>query len=207
MSMMKEQMKTWLRNMWWRQAKHRFPQQAEGKTLLHIGCGQVNSPGYINIDARKFPHVHVVTKKITSLPLFPSDQADLIYMCHVLEHVTRMQVRAVLGEMRRILRPGGVLRISVPDFDRIIEIYSATDRSIDAIQGPLMGGQDYDYNFHHLAFNVRHLSDLLLSSGYREVRAWDPDNCQYHDFQDWASMRHEYGGRKFPISLNLEAVK
>jgi ubiquinone/menaquinone biosynthesis C-methylase UbiE len=125
MSMIKEQMKTWLRNMWWRQAKHRFPQQAEGKTLLHIGCGQVNSPGYINIDARRFPHVHVVTKKITSLPLFPSDQADLIYMCHVLEHVTRMQVRAVLGEMRRILRPGGVLRISVPDFDRIIEIYSA----------------------------------------------------------------------------------
>lgn len=204
---MNQQVKTWLRTMWWRSAKHRFPQQADGKTLLHIGCGQVNSPGYINIDARKFPHVHIVTRKITSLPLFPSDQADLIYMCHVLEHVKRGQVIAVLSEMRRILKTGGVLRLSVPDFDRIVEIYNATQRSIDAIQGPLMGGQDYDYNFHHLAFNAEHLRKLLLSCGYREVRAWDPDNCQYHDFQDWASMRHSYGEEKFEISLNLEAVK
>ncbi len=71
MSGIKEQMKIWVRHMWWRQAKHRFPQQAEGKTLLHIGCGQVNSPGYINIDARKFPHVHVVTKKSPACRCFP----------------------------------------------------------------------------------------------------------------------------------------
>jgi len=205
--MMKQQLKDWVRNIWWRSAKRRFPRQADGKTLLHIGCGHINSPGYINIDARKFPHVHVVTKKITSLPLFPSDQADLIYMCHVLEHVTRGQVCAVLSEMRRLLKPGGVLRLSVPDFDRIVEIYGATNRDIKAIHGPLMGGQDYDYNFHYLVFNAQSLSELLLSCGYSKVQAWDPENCLYPDFQDWASMRHEYGGQQLEISRNLEPIK
>lgn len=204
---MKESLKALVREIWWRAAKRRFPRQADGKTLLHIGCGPINSPGYINIDARKFPHVHVVTKKITSLPLFPSGVADLIYMCHVLEHVTRGQVSAVLNEMRRLLKPGGVLRLSVPDFDRIVDIYGTTGGDLKAIFGPLMGGQDYDYNFHHVAFNSRFLSDLLLASGYREVRVWDPEHCEYHDFRDWASMRHEYGGRSFEISLNLEAIK
>ena len=78
---MNQQVKTWLRTMWWRSAKHRFPQQADGKTLLHIGCGQVNSPGYINIDARKFPHVHIVTRKITrAIARIVANQQKKLYL-------------------------------------------------------------------------------------------------------------------------------
>jgi predicted SAM-dependent methyltransferase len=205
--MIKNSLKTLVRNTWWDMAKRKFPSQADGKTLIHIGCGPINSPGYINIDARRFRHVHVVTKKITSLPLFPDEVADLIYMCHILEHFSRGQVVAVLREMHRLLKPGGTLRLSVPDFDRILNIYTTTGRNINAINGPLMGGQDYEYNFHYAVFNERHLSEQLRSCGYRDVRTWDPDNCQYHDFQDWASMQHVVDGQHFPISLNLEATK
>lgn len=205
--MPQKQFKQWIRAFWWNLNKCRFPQLPDGKTLLHIGCGAINSPAYINIDARKYPHVHVATGKLTSLPLFPSDKVDLIYMCHVLEHVPRAQVNMVLSEMHRLLKQGGTLRLSVPDFDRIVKIYSETGRNIPAISGLLMGGQDYQYNYHYSVFNADHLGNMLRSCGYRDVRTWDPDHCQYHDFEDWASRLYECDGKRFPVSLNLEATK
>jgi len=205
--MLLKQLKRLVRENWWRLNQDRFPRHPDGKTLLHIGCGTINSPGFINIDARKYPHVHFVAKNLTSLPLFPGDVADLIYMCHVLEHVTRDQVGAVLSEMFRLLKPGGTLRLSVPDFDRLIEMYFASGRNIPSVSGALMGGQDYAYNFHYVVFNAEFLGDLLRSCGYRDIRTWDPEHCQYHDFQDWASRLYECDGKQYPISLNLEATK
>lgn len=191
----------------WRARSQRLPRSADGKVLLHIGCGDIDSPGFINIDARRQPHVHIVTTNLRRLGMIPDDTADLIYMSHVLEHVSHRDVVSTLREMRRILKAGGVLRISVPDFDRIIDIYRATERSIAAIEGPLMGGQDYPFNFHYAAFNDSHLRNMMLNSGFREARAWDPHNCAYHDFDDWASRKISWGERDFDISLNIEAVK
>ena len=101
----------------WQALVHRLPRTPEGEALLHIGCGDINARHFINIDARDKPHVHIVTKDLFKLDLIPSGFADLIYMSHVLEHVGHRSVVSVLKEMRRILKPGGVLRISVPDFE------------------------------------------------------------------------------------------
>jgi predicted SAM-dependent methyltransferase len=109
--------------------------------------------------------------------------------------------------MRRILREGGVLRISVPDFEHILAIYEANDRDIAAIEQPLMGGQDYPFNYHYAVFNDAHLRAMAQRSGFRETRSWDPASCDHHDFEDWASMTIPMRGRDFPISLNIEAVK
>jgi predicted SAM-dependent methyltransferase len=54
--------------------------------LINVGCGSKNYPGFINVDAVSAPHVDIVTNNISVLP-FDDNHADLIYMCHVLEHV------------------------------------------------------------------------------------------------------------------------
>ena len=191
----------------WRARSQRLPRTTDGRVLLHIGCGDINSQGFINIDARPQPHVHILTASLHRLAMIPDTTADLIYMSHVLEHVSHRDIASTLREMRRILKARGVLRISVPDFDRIIDIYQATGRDIAAIEQPLMGGQDYPFNFHYAAFNDSHLRKMILNSGFREARAWDPHNCAHNDFEDWASRKISWGGRDFDISLNLEAVK
>lgn len=191
----------------WRKRSQRFPHSADGKVLLHIGCGDINAPGFINIDARPQPHVHIVTTRLFRLEIIPGNVADLIYMSHVLEHVSHREIVATLQEMHRILKDGGVLRISVPDFDRIIDIYQATERDITAIEQPLLGGQDYAFNYHYAAFNDAHLRKAMLKSGFRETRTWDSHNCEYHDFDDWASRNIPWDGREFAISLNIEAIK
>jgi len=175
--------------------------------LLHIGCGEIYSPEFINIDARPLPHIHLLKKHLFRFPEFKNDTVELIYMCHVLEHVKMDGLLVNLKELHRILKPGGVLRISVPDFDKIIDIYNKTNRDIDSIRMPLMGGQDYKFNFHYSIFNNKYLSKLLVETGFKEIREWDPYNCLYHDFQDWASSELIINNTKYPISLNIEAVK
>lgn len=191
----------------WASRLQALPRGADGKVLLHIGCGGINAPGFINLDARPQPHVHIVTTNLFKLSMIPNDAMDFIYMSHVLEHVSHRETVVTLREMRRILRVGGVLRVSVPDFDHVLTIYQATAHDISAIEQPLMGGQDYPFNYHYTVFNEAHLRSAMLSSGFMETREWDPDNCEHHDFEDWASKTIPFDGREFQISLNIEAVK
>lgn len=184
-----------------------LPKNSDGEVLVHVGCGEKNAPGFINVDARPLAHVHVVTDNITSLANFRTGTVDLVYMCHVLEHIKNDDLKSVLSEMRRVLKDGGVLRISVPDFDKLIEVYNAAGKDIESIRRQLMGGQDHQYNVHYCVFNHRRLSELLKEVGFREVSPWDPDNCRHHDFKDRASRKIKVNEKEYMISLNLEAVK
>jgi predicted SAM-dependent methyltransferase len=184
-----------------------LPKNNDGKVLVHIGCGKTNSPEFINVDARPLAHIHIVTDDITSLPDFNNGTVDLVYMCHILEHIKRKDLKRVLSEMKRVLKNGGILRISVPDFDKLIEVYSASGKDMNAISYQLMGGQDHEYNIHYSVFNYQSLSGLLKEVGFQKVVSWNPDNCKYHNFKDRATREIKVGGKKYPISLNLEAVK
>lgn len=191
----------------WSGFRKSLPANPNGAVMLHIGCGEINAPGFINIDARPQAHVHIVTSNLFKLKMMPANVADMIYMSHVLEHVSHRAIVTTLKEMHRILKPGGVLRVSVPDFDKIIEIYRMNESDVSSIVQALMGGQNYAFNYHYSIFNDAHLCNALLRSGFTEARSWDPQNCAHHDFDDWASRKISYREREFAISLNIEAVK
>jgi predicted SAM-dependent methyltransferase len=110
-------------------------------------------------------------------------------------------------EWRRVLKPSGVLRLSVPDFDLLLRIYHAQGDAVESIVPMLLGAQDYPANQHLGIFNQRFLRLRLEKAGFREVRAWDPSRAEHHEFDDWAGRLIELGGERFPVSLNLEAVK
>lgn len=191
---------------WDRRAKS-WPMAPDGKRLLHVGCGDVDAPHYINLDARPLPHVHIVQEDLTDLRAIPDASLDLVYMCHVLEHVGRMELLRTVQEMARVLKPGGVLRISVPDLDLITALYERCGRDLKVVAPALMGGQDYPWNFHYSAFNREFLTDLLQRGGFAGVRPWDPASASHHGFTDWSSGTIPYPGGEHPVSLNLEGVK
>jgi predicted SAM-dependent methyltransferase len=187
--------------------KPSLPKNDDGKVMLHVGCGKTNSPGFINIDARPLAHVHIATDDVTSLSDFKAGTVDLVYMCHILEHIKASDLKRVLTEMKRVLKVGGALRLSVPDFDRLLEVYDASGKDINSISKQLMGGQDHEYNIHYCVFNRWRLTELLEEVGFREVVRWDPDNCEHHDFKDRASRKIKVNGKEIFISLNLEAIR
>lgn len=196
-----------LRKAWWNKKLARLPSTSDGKRLLHIGCGDIDSPEFINLDARPMPHVHIVSKNVFRLRMIPDAVLDMVYMSHVLEHVPRGQVLQTIKEMGRVLKKGGILRISVPDFDHIIRIYEESGNDVGSIAPALMGGQNYKFNFHYSIFNRSYLVALLTRGGFHEIESWDPGQCAHHDFEDWASKFVYLGEKPFPISLNLEARK
>jgi len=183
-----------------------LPRFADGKILIHLGCGKIDSPGFINVDARPAPHVHVAAD-VTDLSMFPADFADMVYACHLLEHIPINRLREVLWEWRRVVRPGGMLRLSVPDFDKLIDIYARCGGDIEVIARRLMGGQHHKYNFHCAVFNRRYLESLLTEAGFVRVEQWDPATAPYHGFRDHASRTVKKDGQAYPVSLNLQAIK
>jgi SAM-dependent methyltransferase len=90
------------------------------KIFVNLGCGAVfiaEAP-WINFDYK--PSASVVNRAdlLARLPL-PDQAASLVYSSHFLEHIPRNDVPAFLAECRRILAPGGTLRLVLPDLEEM----------------------------------------------------------------------------------------
>lgn len=186
-------------------ASRPLPTNPGGRVLLHLGCGTIDAPGFINIDAQAAPHVHYELD-VRDLSPFADQSVDLVYSCHVLEHYPAHEHPEILWEWSRVLKPGGVLRISVPGFEELLHVYEEQGRDVSTIVGPLMGYDD-GYNAHCHIFNLAYFEQVLTQAGLRDVRRWDPDVVDNHDFEDWASRKVTRGDKKYRISINVEADK
>jgi predicted SAM-dependent methyltransferase len=90
--------------------------------MLNLGCGNSHHPDWVNIDfiaASSKVLVHDLRK---TLPI-DEGSCDVVYTSHVLEHFSRNEARAFLKECYLVLRPGGLLRIAVPDLETIARLY------------------------------------------------------------------------------------
>ena len=183
-----------------------IPEQAEGKLYLHLGCGNVDDNKFINIDGYPYPNVHYV-QAIDRLFQFKDESVDLIYASHCLEHFRYLQTMAVLKEWYRVLKKGAILRLSVPDFDKLVDIYSKHNHDPDVIMPQLMGGQNNKYNFHLAAFNRVNLGRFLHSVGFSEIREWKPGSDELTTFNDFSIYKKDVEGKFYEISLNIEAIK
>lgn len=183
-----------------------FPKLENGKMYLHLGCGSINHDQFINIDGLPAAHIHYI-REIDNLSPFKDKTIDLIYASHCLEHFSHRKVSNVLSEWFRVLKDGGILRISVPDFDLLLKIYTENGNNMDTIIDVLMGQQDYKYNFHMTAFNKSILERLLTNVGFKETRIWQPNSCTLTTFNDFSSYEIVFDQKSYPISLNIEAIK
>ncbi len=102
--------------------------------LLHLGCADRYLDGWCNIDyARPGRRLDLRWDLRRGLP-FPDGSVDAIFSEHVLEHIPYPQVLGLLRECYRALRPGGVCRIGVPDFERYARSYLGDDPLIDHVR-------------------------------------------------------------------------
>ena len=172
---------------------------------LHLGCGnrRVGLDGFVNVDIRREVNPDIVADIANLDGQFPSESAEIIYWCHGLEHVPRPLVIPTLQKLYALLQPGGVLRLSLPDFRQLVELYVLRGFKLDAVLGPIMGRQDYPENTHYCIYDVESLFCLLRQVGFTGMRIYDPRSVWPPEFDDYslAIMDGQY------ISLNVEAVK
>ncbi len=92
---------------------------------LNLGCGSRFHPAWTNIDyAAADPSVlsHDLRRGVP----FPDEEFDVVYHSHVLEHFSKSQGSAFLRECFRVLKPGGTVRVAVPDLEGIARAYLRT---------------------------------------------------------------------------------
>lgn len=147
---------------------------------LNIGAGRTPIEGFTNLDRQTGTEAY-------PLPQYEDGSVDEIRASHILEHFAFEEVPKVLTEWVRVLKPGGRIRIAVPNFDWI-----ADHRDDPKFAYYMMGGQTDENDFHRSLFTSAQLEKLMADVGLAEVKPWTSDNT------DCASL---------PVSLNREGVK
>lgn len=89
---------------------------------LNWGCGSHVRDGWINSDVKDDPGVDVVCDIRSGLP-FETGALDYAVSVHALQELSFQEIVPALEELRRVLKPGGVLRMVLPDFDRAVRAY------------------------------------------------------------------------------------
>ena len=143
---------------------------------IHLGCGKRYLSGFIHIDIANFPHIDHVSS-VESLPFIENDSADEIYTSHTFEYFDRLDAPIVLKEWNRILKKGGKLYLTVPDFENLIRIYSDSGK-LENIIGPLFGrwinSNLVSPLYHKTVWDRNDLTKYLLNAGFSKIHDFDP---------------------------------
>jgi predicted SAM-dependent methyltransferase len=176
-------------------------------TRINWGCGQVTRPGWINCDKFFGPGVDLTCDIRRGLPL-PSDSVDYIVSIHALPEIPVSELEDVLWELRRVLRPEGVLRLGLPDLDRALDAYRRNDRDYFLIPDDTcasIGGklimQMLWYGRSCAMFTCDFIEELLRKAGFRRSSqcSFRHTNSPYPEIVDLDNREKE--------SLFVEAVK
>ncbi len=149
---------------------------APSPVRLHLGCGPVRASGWINADTRPLPTVDVVCDLRRRLP-FADCSFDCAVAMHVLQDLAWCELGPATRELARVLRPGGTLRLGLPDLERAIEAYQRADARYFHVPdddaralGAKLVTQIIWYGSVRTPFTFDFAAELLDRAGFAEVR-------------------------------------
>lgn len=158
---------------------------------LQIGSGELGHQGWLNSDLIA-GDIHIDLGR--RLPL-PDRAFAFVFGEHVIEHLSESAGVTLLSELHRILRPGGVVRLTTPDLRKVIAIYedrnpvvSLADyaRYLDETTGKRHDRGCQVINDFFRLWGHRHLYDeedlaaKLRHAGFVEVTRQEP-GASHHD--------------------------
>jgi SAM-dependent methyltransferase len=176
---------------------------------LNVGCGWRDfGRDWVHIDGGTYPHLD--SKDIINLP-YKEDSVDLIYASHVLEYFDRQEATALLSKWYSKLKPGGILRLAVPNFEVIAKLYADGKYPLKNFLGPLYGYMVMGDNkiYHKTTYDFIELESTLERCMFKDIRTYDWRDTDHSEFDDHsqAYLPHMDKENGTLISLNIEAVK
>lgn len=142
-------------------------------TKLHLFCGSNLIPNWINLDADAVGS----TKWCCPDPLpYGDNSVDVIYSEHGWEHVPLEQGEFLLRECARVLKPGGVVRISTPDLKVLVVAYNTKNILYASAVGflPNSPAQLLNYGLtwweHKFTYDEEELTRLFKEAGFNPTR-------------------------------------
>lgn len=115
--------------------------------LLNVGCGERIHKDWVNLDFISTAEGVIAHNLLKGIP-FADATFDVVYHSHVLEHFTKADGEKLIGECFRVLKPGGIIRIAVPNLEVIANNYVSFLNA--AVSGEEHAQQKYDWTMMEL---------------------------------------------------------
>jgi predicted SAM-dependent methyltransferase len=180
---------------------------ALGVRRLNWGCGESPELGWINSDIKDSENVHIARDIRYGLPL-ETGCIEYISSIHALPEIPYFDQVPTLRELRRVLEPGGVLRLVLPDLDKGIRAYLDEDRDYFVIPdeharsiGAKLVTQLLWYGWSKMLFTFDLIEEMLIGAGFTSV-----SRCSYRQTHSRFPDIVEHDSRERE-SLYVEAVK
>lgn len=157
--------------------------------------------GFLTVDLRDGPGTDIVCD-CSALAGFESGTVETVYASNILEHWPLHKTVDVLKEWCRVLKPGGKLYVSVPDFEVAVRLYERYGLT-EWIRFHLWGDQKHPLNYHYTCFTQATLSKDLLDAGFSDMKRVKV----FDDIPVIDGSHHASNGTGELISLNMVAVK
>lgn len=164
------------------------------KILLHVGCGPWHPEALpdifdnqdwqeirLDIDYRVQPDL---VSSITDLSILEDNLFEGVYSSHNLEHIYDFEVPLALAEFKRVLKPGGLLMLKVPDLQIAAEwvargdledspLYNSPAGDVPAIWmfyglGTTQPGKPY--MAHKTGFTEKSIQNKMIKAGFRDIK-------------------------------------
>ena len=114
---------------------------------LNVGCGLRFHPEWTNIDAASISSYVQVHDCRAGIP-FPDHSFDVVFHSHVLEHFSKTEALRFVEECFRVLKPGGIIRVAVPDLESLARLY------LFAIDKATGGDTQWQHNYDWLMLEL-----------------------------------------------------
>ena len=153
--------------------------------MLNLGCGARFHPDWENVD---FVPVHPSVKPCDVRKGIPYEDEtfDVVYHSHVLEHFSKQAAPCFFRECFRVLKPGGVIRVAVPDLEGIARLY------LEALEKASQGVAGWDRNYEWMVLEMYDQAVREKSGGeYTEYFGREPISNRdfvYERMGAWAQL-------------------
>ena len=190
---------------------------------INIGCGTHPINGWINYDYNKFiffARISILRYFLRHSNFIPEgyklfmdqvmeknirfanagkhipekdNSVNVVYSSHMLEHLDKEETHQFLIESRRILVTGGIIRVVVPDFDKLVNDYSENNNPEKFIDDSCLVGKKpktiikkiqyliQGHGWHFNMYNKNTLVDLFKKNRFKEIKIIDPGETRINN--------------------------
>jgi predicted SAM-dependent methyltransferase len=174
---------------------------------LNWGCGGWTPAGWINSDIKQGRGIDICGDIRQGL-LLEDDSIDYIVSIHALPEMPYDDLVPALQELRRVLKPGGVLRLALPDLLKGVRAYERGDRDYFLVPdddvkslGAKLIVQLIWYGYSRTLFTPEFIEEMLYKARFERV-----DHCSYQQTRSQFAEIIELDNRENE-SLFVEATK
>ncbi len=176
---------------------------------INIGCGRRDfGKEWIHIDGGDYDHID---SKDILIEEYNKESIELIYASHLIEYFDREEITPILKRWREVLKPNGILRLAVPNFEVYARLYTDNKILLNDFLGPLYGKMKMGNEtiYHKTTYDFSSLKKILEEIGMRNINKYNWRETVHSIFDDHSQAYFPHMDKENGtlMSLNMECIK